>query len=60
MKVEVNADEVIIRIPRINPPRESKSAKSWTIATTQGIIQTDVVVDGKPLNVGVNCYISKN
>ena len=57
MKVEVTANEITIKIERINPPQLSKSGKSHLVASSAGIVETDAVIDGKKVQVGVNCFI---
>ncbi len=55
---KVEGSKLVISLPLVKPPRPSKSGKSLTVATTSGNIATDVIVDGKPVVVGVNAYIS--
>lgn len=40
-------------------PELSNSGKSYVVATTKGCVQTDVKVEGKPLTLGLNAFISK-
>ena len=39
--------------------RPSKSGKTMLVASSGGNISTAAVVDGKPVTVGLNAYISK-
>jgi hypothetical protein len=45
-----------IEIP-MHAPTPSASGKSLVVATTSGNMATSVVIDGKPVIVGVNAYI---
>lgn len=58
MQVEVTDSEVIIRLPRINPPKPSSTGKSLLVATTNGNKPTTATVADKPVVVSVNAYIS--
>jgi hypothetical protein len=58
MKVEIKDDKLIVEIdcdPK--PTRISKSGKSLVVATTNGNVKTDVIVNGKSLVIGLNAYI---
>jgi len=59
MNIEINDNIMTITMP-MGAPEPSKSGKSTIIASTHGNIKTSTVVDGKPLTVSVNAYISKN
>ena len=56
MKVEVKNKQLIITID-MQKPTPSASGKTLVVATTHGNAVTEVLVDGKPLTVGVNAYI---
>ena len=58
MKVTIEGKELVIRIPVENPPRPSKSGKSLIVASSGGNVTTSVVIEGKQVVVGLNCYIS--
>ena len=58
MKAEIKGNDLIITIP-MNPPRPSGSGKTLVVATSGGNKATTAVVDGKPVTIGVNAYISK-
>ena len=47
--ITINAD--------ITNPRPSKSGKSRVVASTNGNVTTTVLVQGKPLTIGLNAYI---
>lgn len=50
-------DKLVISIP-MQEPTPSSTGKSLTVASTRGNMKTDVEVNGKPLTIGVNAYIS--
>jgi len=39
------------------PPTPSASGKTLVVATTHGNVATQVLVDGKPLIIGLNAYV---
>ena len=56
MKASLKNGVLTIEIP-VNPtPIASKSGKSKVIASTNGNVVTNVLVDGKPLIIGLNAY----
>ena len=59
MTVKIEGQDLVIRIPLQNPPAPSASGKTLVIASTRGNVRTDAMVDGKPVTVGVNAYISR-
>ena len=59
MQVTLEKNELIIRIPVYDPPVTSKSGKTLLVASSSGIQATSVIVSGKPVQVGVNAFISK-
>lgn len=60
MKVTLDkkAGTLTIVMPINDPPVTSGSGKSLLVASTNGSVRTDVVVDGKPLTIGLNAYIT--
>jgi len=52
-------DELVLRIPSSAKPEKSASGKTLVVASTYGNKETDCVVDGKKVIVGVNAYILK-
>jgi hypothetical protein len=60
MKTEIKDGNLIITIP-INPKpfQPSKSGKSLNVASSNGILTTSTLIDGKPLKVGLNCFIGQ-
>ena len=59
MTVTIEGKELVIRMP-LEAPRPSASGKTLVVATTSGNVRTTAEVDGKPITIGVNAYISKN
>jgi len=57
MTVKIEKGQMIITIPVEKTPSPSASGKTKLVATSGGNIKTDIVVEGKPLFVGVNAYI---
>jgi hypothetical protein len=60
MQVSIKDGKLIIEIPLNNPPSPSASGKTLVVASSRGNVQTNAIVDGKPVTVGVNAYISKS
>lgn len=56
MKVTLEKNELVIRIPTTEPTL-SASGKTKSVASSHGNITTGVIIDGKPVTVGVNAYI---
>lgn len=57
MKVKVEEGCLVITIPLNKPPRPSKTGKTLVVASTYGNVQTEAVVDGKHVFLGLNAYI---
>lgn len=55
----LEGEELVIRIPMNEKPEKSTSGKTLVVASTHGNKETDVVVQGKKVVVGVNAYIPK-
>ena len=50
---------LVIRVP-INPtPTRSATGKTLVVASSHGNKQTEAKVNGKPVTVGVNAYITR-
>ena len=58
MKVEIKNGNLVITMP-LQKPTPSKSGKTLVVASSQGNRTTDVQIDGKPVTVGLNAYISR-
>ncbi|MFO7740343.1 MAG: hypothetical protein R6V46_17830 [Desulfatiglandaceae bacterium] len=59
MKARIDQETLYIEIEINKPPVPSASGKTLVVASTRGNISTDVMVDGKPLTIGLNAYIKK-
>lgn len=57
MKVTIEGNELVIRMPLENPT-PSASGKTLVVASSHGNVKTSAVIDGKPVTVGLNAYIS--
>jgi hypothetical protein len=58
MKVTLENNELVIRIPMNQTPTPSSSGKTLVVASTHGNQVTGVMVNGKPVTIGLNAYIS--
>lgn len=56
---QIVGDELVLRIPMNAKPERSASGTTLVVASTHGNKETDCVVDGKKLIVGVNASIPK-
>jgi len=56
LKVEKTGNNLVITIP-LQAPTSSASGKTKVVASTRGNVPTSVMVDGKPIIIGVNAYI---
>ncbi len=43
----------------LEEPTPSSSGKTLVVASTRGNMQTDAMLDGKPVVIGVNAYIKR-
>jgi hypothetical protein len=59
VKAYVENGELVIRLPLNKTPVPSASGKSLVVASTHGNQQTEAVVNGQPVIVGVNAYIPR-
>jgi hypothetical protein len=56
MNVEIRGNRLCIEID-LEKPTPSASGKTLVVASTRCNAVTDVLVDGKPVTVGLNTYI---
>ena len=56
---QIGGGETILGIHLNAKPEKSSSGKTLVVASTYGNKETDCVVDGKKVIVGVNAYIPK-
>jgi hypothetical protein len=54
---KIEGDELVIRVPMNEKPERSASGKTLVVASTHGNKETECVVQGKKVIVGVNAYI---
>lgn len=59
IKAEIRDKNLIITIPVCDPPQPSKSGKSDIVASTNGNMTTDLMVQGKPVVIGLNAYTKR-
>ncbi|MFO8241403.1 MAG: hypothetical protein R6T90_10470 [Dissulfuribacterales bacterium] len=59
MKAKIENNKLYIEIEINKEPVPSASGKTSIVASTRGNIVTDVMVDGKPLTIGLNAYIKR-
>jgi hypothetical protein len=56
LKVEQKGNKLYIEID-LEKPTRSTSGKTLVVASTRGNVVTDIMVDGKPVTIGINAYI---
>lgn len=56
MKAEIKDGNLVITMP-LQTPSPSASGKTLVVATTHGNMKTDVLIQGKPVTIGLNAYI---
>jgi hypothetical protein len=49
--------KTLVIMADLEDPTPSKSGKTLVIASTRGNQKTDVMIDGKPVTIGLNAYI---
>ena len=59
MKTAIENGVLVIRIP-LETPRPSATGKTLLVASTGGNVVTSSTVDGKPVVVGLNAYVSRD
>ena len=59
MKARIENGVLIVEIEINKQPVPSASEKTLVVASTRGNVSTDVMVEGKPLTIGLNAYIKK-
>ena len=58
MKVSIEGKELVIRMD-LEEPTPSASGKTMVVCSTHGNMTTNVLIQGKPLVLGVNAYFKK-
>jgi len=56
--VKIENNKLIITAD-LETPTPSASGKTLVVASTRGNKVTDVMIDGKPVTIGLNAYIKK-
>jgi hypothetical protein len=59
MSAAVEGEFLVIRVPMNAKPTISSTGKTLVVASSHGNKETEVVVEGKPVYVGVNAYIHR-
>ena len=59
MKVTIESGEIVIRLAMNPTPQPSASGKTLVVASSHGNQASAAIVNGKPVVVGVNCYITR-
>lgn len=59
MKAEIVGTNLVITIPISQDPQPSASGKTLIVASSGGNKETDCLVQGKPVVVGLNAYIKR-
>lgn len=59
MFVKLEGKELVIRIPINDPLPPSKTGKTLVVASSHGNKQTEVIVNGQAVVVGLNAYIKE-
>lgn len=57
MKVAIEGNELVVRLPLNPTPRPSASGKTLVVASTNGNKPTEARIQGQTVIVGVNAYI---
>ncbi len=58
MKVSIDTKaKTMTIVMEMCKPTPSASGKTDVVASTRGNVKTDVLVDGRPVTIGVNAYI---
>ncbi len=57
MQVTEEKGQIVIKIDKNKTPVLTPSKKSFMVASSHGNVATTIQVDGRPVTVGVNCFI---
>lgn len=58
IEAKIEGSKLIITCD-LEEPKPSASGKTLVVVSTRGNMKTDCMVNGKPLTIGLNAYISK-
>lgn len=56
---KIEGKNLVITLPMADPPQPSKSGKGLVVASTRGNMKTTLMIQGKPVVIGVNAYITR-
>ena len=59
MEAKVQDGKLVLIIPLVTPPKPSASGKTLVVASTRGNVKTSLIIDGKPVTIGLNAYIGR-
>ncbi len=57
MKVEMENEELVIRLPLEKPTASKSSGKTLVVASSHGPQRSSVLVEARPVYVNVNAYV---
>ena len=57
LTASIEGDCLVIRVPMNPKPVRSASGKTLVVASSHGNKETEVLIEGKPVVVGVNAYV---
>ncbi len=60
MTCKIEKGELIIRLPLYPEPVLSKTEKTFVVAGSHGIVQTECQINGKTVSVGCNAFIKND
>ena len=58
MNVSIEENVLVVRIP-LQSPAPSASGKTLVVASSRGNVTTTAMVNGKPIVIGLNAYITR-
>ena len=59
MKVTIENDQLVIKVPINKPLNPSKSGKTLLVCSSNGNVSSEAVIDGKHIVVGLNAYVAR-
>ena len=57
VSASIDGDDLVIRVKRNQVPSKSSTGKTLIVASSNGNVETELEVDGKPVIIGLNAYI---
>lgn len=57
LRAKIVDGNLIVALSVIDPPSRSRSGKSELVASTFGVRETRIMVDGRPVNILVNAFV---